>query len=400
MKVTLIGLGLGTPDTLSAEGLAALQGADFIAGAQRLLEALPAGCTENRRAAVKPGDLCRVLQGEWKSPCVVYSGDSGFYSGARSLAPLLQEAGRQVRILPGISSVQYLSAKLLRPWQDWRLVSAHGANCDPIAAVSAGRPAFFLTGGVQGPASLCRELKEAGLGGLQAVVGENLSYPEERILHGTVGEFADRSFAPLNVLLVEPAPVRREAVTPGICDGEFVRGKVPMTKQEVRAAVLSKLGICPGDTLWDVGAGTGSVSVEMALLAREGRVYAVEQKEEACELIRQNREKFAAYNLRLVPGEAPGALQGLPAPDAVFVGGSSGGLRGILEAVHTQNPRARVCVTAVTVETLAEALAVLGGLGKRTHVTQLAVSRSKEAGSRHMMLAENPVYLITGDCHE
>jgi len=305
-----------------------------------------------------------------------------------------------VRILPGISSVQVLAARLLRPWQDWRLVSAHGADCDPVAAVMAGRPVFFLTGGVQGPAALCAELAGAGLGGLEAVVAENLSYPEERILHGTVGEFADCQFAPLNVLLVEPPLLKRNAVTQGIADREFIRGSSPMTKQEVRAAALAKLCVRPDDTLWDVGAGTGSVSVEMALLAREGRVFAIEQKPEACGLVEENKARFGAYNLRVVRGEAPAALAALPVPDAVFIGGSGGALAEILQAVQEKNPQARVCVSAVTVETLSEALHVLAGLGKSTHVTQLAVGRSKAAGRLHMMLAENPVYLITGDCYE
>lgn len=399
MRITLIGLGLGTPGTISAEGLAALREADLIAGAQRLLESLPAGCTGNRRAAVKPLELCRALEGGWQAPCVVYSGDTGFYSGARSLEPLLREGGHEVRILPGISSVQYLAAKLLRPWQGWRLVSAHGAACDPVAAVR-GQAAFFLTGGVQGPAALCRELARAGLGGLQAVVGERLSYPEERILYGTAEEFAGREFDPLNVLLVEAAPVKREAAAQGIADGAFLRGRAPMTKQEVRAAALAKLAVGPEDTLWDVGAGTGSVSVEMALLAKKGRVFAVERDPEACGLIEENRERFGAYGLQVVPGEAPGALAGLPAPDAVFIGGSGGALEGILQAVGEKNPQARVCVTAVTVETLSAALGALEGMGKSTRVTQLAVSRSRQAGRAHMLLAENPVYLITGDCHE
>jgi len=397
--ITLIGMGLGTPATLTAQGLAALQNADFITGAARLLERLPDGCTSNRRAAVRPAELLELVK-PWRFPCVVYSGNIGFYSGKKLLVPRLKEAGWAVNILPGISSVQYFAAKLMRPWQDWLLESAHGVSCDPVAMVRQGRPVCFLTGGAEGPAALCRELAEAGLGDLPAVVGEDLSYPNEQIISGTAAEFAGRQFAPLNVLLVEPAPIKWEPVTTGIPDSEFIRGNVPMTKQEVRAAALAKLGICSGDTLWDVGAGTGSVSIEMGLLAKLGRVCAVELKPEAWPLIEENRAKFGAWNVELVKGAAPEALADLPAPDAVFVGGSAGNLADILRAVHEKNPRARVCVTAITVETLAEALRVLEGLGKTTQVTQLAVNRSKRAGHSHMLLAENPVYIITGDCHE
>ncbi len=397
--VTLIGMGLGTPETLTAQGLSALRKADFIAGAQRLLDSLPEGCTRNRGAATKPQALLGLIAG-YSAPCVVYSGDTGFYSGARSLVPLLEEAGQQVEILPGVSSLQVLAARLHRPWQDWTLVSDHGSRCDPVSALLEGHSAFFLTGGAKGPGALCEKLAGAGLSGLPAVVGENLSYPNERLLRGTVGEFAGKDFAPLNVLLVDPPPLKREAVSQGIADGAFLRGQVPMTKQEVRAAALSKLGVRPNDVLWDVGAGTGSVAIEMALLARKGRVFAIERGEEACRLIEENRRRFGAYNLQVVRGTAPGALAGLPAPDAVFIGGSGGALGEIIAAVGEKAPGARVCVTAITVETLAQALRALSGLHMQTHVTQLSVSRSKRAGNSHMLLAENPVYLITGGCHE
>ncbi len=394
MKVTLVGMGTGAPETLTLEGREALLQADFIAGANRLLEALPKGCTENRGAATKSEKLMELLKG-WENPYVVYSGDTGFYSGAKSLLPLLEEAGWETNLLPGISSVQVLAAKLLRPWQGWRLESAHGVGCDPVSALSWGRPVCFLTDGAKGPRELCAKLAWAGLGQLGAVVGENLSYPEEKIVTGTVDAFAERDFSPLNLLLVEPAPALWDPVSPGIPDSEFIRGGVPMTKQEVRAAALAKLCVRSTDTLWDVGAGTGSVAVEMALLAKKGRVFAIEREKSACEFIRKNREKFGAWGLHLVEGEAPNALTTLPAPDAVFVGGSGGKLREILEAVHEKNSQTRVCVTAITVETLSQAVKLLEGQGCAVEITQMAVSRSKKAGRPHMLLAENPVYIIS-----
>ena len=150
---------------------------------------------------------------------------------------------------------------------------------------------FFLTGGAETPASLCGRLAAAGLGDAHVLVGEELGRAEEKILFGTAQEFAQKQFASLSVLLVEhlPQPPRR---VPGFPDEAFHRGEVPMTKQEVRAAALAKLAVQPGDTLWDVGAGTGSVSVELALAAPRGHVYAVECDPEACGLIRQNREMF------------------------------------------------------------------------------------------------------------
>lgn len=167
-----------------------------------------------------------------------------------------------------------------------------------------------------------------------------------------------------------------------------------MTKQEVRAAILSRLAPKPGDVCWDVGAGTGSVSVELSGWSRQ--VWAVERHAEAWKLIQKNREKFCAWNLRLVEGTAPEALEALPKPDCVFVGGSGGQLAEILETIVRRNPQARICVSAIAIETLATATEAMTRLGLAWEITQISVSRSRAVGSLHMMAAQNPVYLITG----
>ena len=396
MRVTLASLGGGRENTMTAECAAALKNAGCILGAPRLLERLPQGCTDNRVAAVRPRELLEAILAQRCGCVVVYSGDAGFYSGAKGLLPLLAERGIPAEVLPGVSSVQLLSARLGLPWQDWNLVSAHGADCDPVAAVSQGRPAFFLTGGALGPGELCQRLTDAGLGSLSVTVGENLSAPEEAVTRSTAAELAGRAFASLSVLLAEGAP-RYAPRCPGLPDGEFIRGNVPMSKQEVRAAALAKLAVGPADVLWDVGAGTGSVSVELALAA--GRVYAVECEPDACALIRENRKKFSAWNLRLVEGRAPQALRDLPAPDGAFIGGAKGSMEAILDAVLSKNPAARVCVSAIAVETLSAAVTALTGRGLEAQVTQIAVSRTKTAGSLHLLTANNPIFLITGNCH-
>ena len=398
MRVTLASLGGGWENTMTAECAAALKSAGCILGAQRLLEHLPQGCTDNRIAAVKPQELLDGILRQSRDCAVVYSGDAGFYSGARGLLPLLKEHHIPARVLPGVSSVQLLSARLGRPWQDWNLVSAHGTDCDPVAAVSAGRPAFFLTGGALGPGEICRRLAQAGLGELAVTVGENLSAPGERVTSGTAAELAGRGFPSLSVLLAEAAP-RYGPRCPGIPDGEFIRGDVPMTKQEVRSAALAKLAVRPADTLWDVGAGTGSVSVELALAAPQGRVFAVECEQDACALIRENKQKFSAWNLQLVEGCAPQALADLPAPDAVFLGGTKGELDAIVGAALDKNPNARICVSAIALETLSAAAAALAARGLEAQVTQIAVSRARPAGKLHLLMANNPTFLIAGNCH-
>ena len=397
MNVTLIGMGSGQPENLTLQGLAALRQADLILGARRLLAVLPAGCTENRAAAYRPDEVAELLQTSGAENAVlVYSGDTGFYSGASAMMEKLETLGVRARVLPGLSSIQLLAAALGRPWQEWNLVSAHGRTCDPVAECMQGRPTFFLTGGSEDPATLCAQLAAEGFGDVQGVVGQCLGTPEEKLFRGSVKELAAGRFNSLSVLLVEAAEVLPRRA-PGLPDEAFERGDVPMTKQEVRAAVLAKLAVRPEDILWDVGAGTGSVSVELALAAPRGRVYAVECRPEGCALIKANREKFRTRNLVLVEGLAPAALSDLPAPDAVFIGGSKGSLAAIVDAALDKNPDARICVSAIALETLSAAVAALTAKGRTVQVSQIAVSRAKAVGGLHLMMAQNPIYLITGE---
>ena len=176
--ISLIGMGAGMPGSLTVQGLAALQKAGIILGAKRLLEHLPADCTENRKALYKPEDILACLaEHPDTETAIVYSGDTGFYSGASSLLPMLRAFGISCQILPGLSSVQLLAAAMGRTWQDWKLVSAHGCACDPVAECLEHSPVFFLTGGAETPASLCAKLTAAGLGDAHGLVGENLGTP-------------------------------------------------------------------------------------------------------------------------------------------------------------------------------------------------------------------------------
>ena len=169
-----------------------------------------------------------------------------------------------------------------------------------------------------------------------------------------------------------------------------------MTKQEVRSVILSKLGIKEGETVWDVGAGTGSVSVEMALAASEGKVYAIECVPEGCELIDINRKKLGAWNLKIIEGKAPEALEGLPAPDAVFIGGTRGNMSPILEFIKEKNSEARICISAIAIESLGEATTELARLGYDVSITQVSFSNDKPVGKLHMMIGGNPIFIVMG----
>lgn len=397
MRVTLAALGGGDFYSCTWECIQALKDADMILGARRLLDSIPKSCTDYRVAGHDPDVLLeKILESDVEEAVVVYSGDTGFYSGTRLLVPLLEREEVEYRVLPGISSVQLLASKLGVPWQDWNLVSAHGVDCNVLAEVMKGRSTCFLTGGRLKPETICGILNDAGLGFLEAVVGSDLTYPEEQLVTGTVSQFVDYEFPTLSVLLVDPAPLYPKR-TPGIPDSAFLRGDVPLSKQPIRAAALAQMGVQPEDVIWDVGAGTGGISVELALAANEGTVYSVERNPDACQLIARNREKFCAWNLELVEGEAPDALEDLPVPDKVFIGGSGGEFRAILETVLEKNPEALICADAIAMETLTEAWNSMKDLGLEPSVLQIAAASTRAAGKLHLLLSNNPAFLILGN---
>lgn len=286
MKVYLVGVGLGNSATMTLAAREAITASPLLIGAPRLLEGYD-GKTCLPLIAAK--DIAAAIDSAERGPAaVLLSGDVGFYSGAKNLYPLLSR--HEVETIPGISSLVYFCARLHIPWQDVFLVSAHGRSHNAPGAVQSHERTFVLTGGNYRVEDLCAQLTEWGLGHVTVHVGQRLSYPDEMIVTGTAAELAGRSFDSLAVALAEnPAPIHRPYSAPALPDSAFLRDKVPMTKEEIRALVLSKLHLLPHHTLWDVGAGTGSVSAEGALAVPEGRVFAVERKEEALTLLERNK---------------------------------------------------------------------------------------------------------------
>lgn len=405
-KVTIIGAGPGNPDLLSRAALDAIDIADVVIGAHRALAGIDVPPDVVRCELVKTADIVAALTdaASWQRAVVVMTGDVGLFSGARRLVEALSgDALLDVRVIPGISSASYLAARLARPWQDWRFASAHGVACDIVAEAERAGELFLATSGGEDPSRLSGELVQAGFGDARVTVAERLSYPDERITCATASEIAGQTFDDLNVMLIEfaggagsPAGSRWPYASSGIPDELFIRGDVPMTKQEVRAVALAKLRLTATDTVWDVGAGTGSVSIEAALVARAGSVWAVERNAAGVRLIRENADAFGCGNVHAVPGIAPEALAKLPVPDAVFVGGSAGELPSIVEAALEKNSQVRLCVPCVTVETLTEACALLSGSRfKGFEACQVSAARAEAVGSHHLMKAQNPVFLVS-----
>lgn len=399
-RVTLAGIGPGSRQGMTGEVRRAIREADCLIGAKRMLEAACPSQGQKTVSAVAPEAIAAAIEEnrDCRRFTVILSGDAGFFSGAKKLLPLL--SGCQVEVLPGLSSLAVLCARLQTSWEDVYCLSRHGRDYDPAADVAARRRVFALVGGEGGMTDLCRTLTEAGLGRVKVSVGERLGYPQERVTVGTAAELAAESFDSLSAALIENDGA--VPFVPGLPDGLFQRGSetdgaaVPMTKREVRALALSCLRLTGDAVCWDVGAGTGSVSVEIALQARQGTVYAIEKKEGALSLLKENRRRFHVQNVEIVPGSAPGACRDLPAPTHAFIGGSSGGMRELLALLLEKNPAVRIVAAAVSLETAAELTAAIGEFDFTEHeILCLSAARAREAGNYHLMTAQNPVYLFT-----
>lgn len=394
--VTLTGIGMGVPLSMTTEAVQAVEEADLLIGARRMLEA--AGHTE--KAVYCDYDAGRIAgyiaaHPEYVRIAVLLSGDIGFYSGAKKLYEALSGSGCQVRSICGISSVVYFCSRLQMAWEDVCLKSVHGRDGNLIGAVRSHPKTFAILGTGDSIEKLCMELQEYGLSHVRMHIGERLGYEDENITSGSPEELAHGHYDGLSVALIEN-PAFSGGVQACLEDEAFLRGKAPMTKSEVRSLSVAKLRLTKDAVVYDVGAGTGSVSVEMALQAADGMVYAVERKEEACTLIEKNKRHFGTPNIRVIHGLAPEALAGLPVPTHAFLGGSAGNLREIMDCLLQKNPAIRMVINTVTLETIGEVMDCLKTLPVREEeILSVNIAKARVLGAYHLMTGQNPIYIIT-----
>lgn len=392
-KVTLLGIGMGDAGTLTQEGVKAVEQADLIIGAKRVVNAVRKS-QQDVLYEYRSLEIAAYIKEhpEYEQIVIALSGDVGFYSGAKKLLDLLED----VQVICGISSVVYFMAKIGLSWDDAKIVSSHGRSCQLIPLIKQHQKVFTILGNEMDVAKLAQKLCDYNMEDVLMYIGENLSYENEVITMKSAKELTDYICSPLSVLCVYHQDVSPMLTTHGLKDEEFVRGKAPMTKSEVRTVSLSKLNLTEDSICYDVGAGTGSVAIEMALRAHQGMVYAIEKKAEAVSLIEENKRKFAADNLKIVEGYAPAALCDLPAPTHAFIGGSSGNLKEIIAVLLKKNPLTKIVINCITLETVSEALAIIKEFNfKDAEIVQLCASRSKALGNYHLMMGDNPIYIIT-----
>lgn len=414
LNITLAGVGMGSRASLTKEVEQAIKEADIILGAKRMIDIY------EPRLEKKPyymaGDIIpylKKLQGndtfyEDKNVVILFSGDSGFYSGCQSLYRSLRaetESGAldaDISIMPGISSIAYLAACTGESYQDAEICSIHGRKQANLAdIIRHNSKTFMLMSGVNDVNSLGQLLLDAGLNQCIVIAGYELSYETQEIMALTPIECVELKKDGLYTCLIKNPNAGDRRLTHGKADSEFIRDKVPMTKEEVREVSICKLRLTDKSLVYDIGSGTGSIAMEMAGLSPDLKVYAIERKPEAVALIKKNKEKFKLDNIEVIEAEAPEGLDELPKPTHVFIGGSGGNLNEILNTLYSMNDSMRIVITAVSLETIAQIKEILSAYPiANEDIVELQVNRSKVIGKYHMMQAENPVWICSFDFRE
>jgi len=413
--IYVIGIGVDGRDGLGRRALGVIGRAGLVAGAARhLLEAAPVISPGAKRVSLT-GDLAalaRYIRGYMKrgSPsarpvAVLATGDPSLFGIAGFI---IREFGRRsVEVIPAVSTALEAFARIKESANGLKVVSVHGRDDsleDAAREIAANDRVAVFTGPKRTPAKLARALLDIGAVGYEVHVCSDLGARGERVVRGTLRETAQRAFPSLSTMILIREPGTRAGL-PEPCppaplpDSAFASDSSMMTKQEVRTVALSKLCISRESTVWDIGAGSGTVAVEAARIARLGRVVAVEKSPKRAACIRANRSRFDVANLDIITGAAPECMKhrGLARPDAVFIGGGGRAIGAIMRYAGARLlPGGRMVVNAVTVETASRAAEFFRKRGWEKEMVMMSVARAREAGELGILSAYNPVFITTG----
>ncbi|MCO1603030.1 precorrin-6y C5,15-methyltransferase (decarboxylating) subunit CbiE [Desulfosporosinus nitroreducens] len=396
----VIGIGPGRPEWLPPAIIELVKNCEILIGGSRALKLFPDFTGHQYVLSGNLSSSVEVIRNalqEKKVVGVLVSGDPGFFSFLPRLKKEFPE--ENIDIHPGISSLQFAFARAELPWQEATFASVHGRELSVLPQVIT-RPTAVLTGGENTPQKIAQFYLERGHNP-KISVGNALAYPEEFWATMDAEQLAqEKTFLKNAIVILHPHSHRYSTMQGtgsrlGIPDEEFLRGKVPMTKAEIRVQVLAKAQISKFDNVVDIGAGTGSISIEAAGLASEGVVYAIEHNPEAQELILTNQHKFNVSNLCLIPGVAPDVFGELPPVDVCIIGGSNGRLAEMLKTVPLVEG-GRIVITAVTIETVAQGLKLLTDNNYQDIDTvSIQAVRWKAVQTLHMAQALNPIFIIS-----
>ena len=412
VNISIVGLGMGSIDSLTIESAKKIENASFIIGAKRMLEICLGIASKEVKTYIsyKPTDILDYIYekaGEEDKIVLVMSGDTGFYSGSIKLKKEFEEYTKKgyfeenskLEICAGISSFSYMCAKFGIDYTDMKILSVHGRDenlNELFDSIKFNKKTFALSSGDRQINDILAHLVENELGEVEVLVAENMSSKNERYFRNKASELVNEKFDKISSLIFINEKAKDKRVLFGIDDEEFLRDKVPMTKSDIRALAMAKLELSEAAICYDIGAGSGSCSIEMGRFASKGKVYAIEHKKIACDLIEKNIKKFSLKNIEVIFGEASEKIEDIEAPSHVFIGGSGGDLELIVDKIYKKNENATVVITAITLETIAcinEIVKKYANLGYKYDMSFISFANNKTVANYNMMIGGNPVLI-------
>ena len=390
-----------SPDDLTSRQRSTIEAADILVGGKRLIDHFGHLACQRRTIDKDLKGLGDFLQEKMPDHTIVVltSGDPLFFGIGAFLVCRL--GAEQVHIMPNVSAVDAGFARLGEPWQEVRVVSLHGRNHtgELLRRLAGGDTVAVYTDPTHGPAWLADILLENAFADVNMCVLERLGMQDEKITRIMPAEARAMTFSDLNLVVLKPDPVRQTtpALFPGMPDHRFAHEKGMITKAEVRAVSLSRLRLFDRAIFWDLGAGSGSVSIEAGQLVTRGEIYTVEQKAERIRHIHTNRLRFGIGNMQVIHARLPDGIADLPDPDRVFIGGGGKTLADLIRmAANRLKPAGIIVINTVLIDNLAAATHILEDLDFDMDMVQIQVSRATAMPFSHRLQAANPVWIITG----
>ncbi|MBF0398783.1 MAG: precorrin-6y C5,15-methyltransferase (decarboxylating) subunit CbiE [Desulfobacterales bacterium] len=394
--ISVIGIGVSYSD-LTSEHIKIIKEADVLIGGKRHLDLFPDFKGLKKEIHGNTYEIVKFIKEEGISQNIVVlaSGDPLFF-GIGSL--LVREIGKEkVAIYPNITSVSKAFSKIKESWDDAVFVSLHGRDFENMVlrSLDKSEKVVVFTDPKRNPAWLANFLLEQGIDDLSMCVFEQMGSISERISWHNLSKAKNHDFLDPNLVLLKQHIIKKKLHL-GMAEDDYEHMQGLITKSEVRAVTISKLKLLPHHILWDIGAGSGSISIEASLFLKEGRVFAIEQNKDRVSQIENNKKSFGVTNLKIIEAIAPDELKKLPLPDRVFIGGSGKNLKEVLYEVNNCiKTDGIIVINTVLISSLEISLKIFKELKYETEVVQVQINRTKKMPESIRFESENPVFIIS-----